>query len=253
MYKNEGRHRCNESTDATPSVHSLSLNLSPLKMPWPSDSDAAPVSASVSSSTLTLPRIQGIMGIHYKNISHVSLNQSPNNVTPYSRPDTQSSSPPPFHKRIRTRTFVQIRKRKKGNEINQLKREEKQKRKKSRTHLRTRAQGMDRVRWVVGLGFWVQGFRCLPWMGLNFFLKDGLGIAPATMQLLQNSANLPMVGKPLYGVVSDSVYIRRQHRLPYVAIGGERSPHPPLLTITAYFLFLKIWWGLLEGSQGGID
>ncbi|WP_108258932.1 hypothetical protein [Mangrovicoccus ximenensis] len=34
----------------------------------------------------------------------------------------------------------------------------------------------------------------------------------STLQLLQNSANLPMVAKPLYGVVSDAVYIRGQHR-----------------------------------------
>lgn len=50
------------------------------------------------------------------------------------------------------------------------------------------------TKWVLGLGFWVQGFRCFPWMGVNFYLKDGLGVFPSTLQLLQNSANLPMVG-----------------------------------------------------------
>lgn len=76
------------------------------------------------------------------------------------------------------------------------------------------------VRRLLGLGFWVQGFRCFAWMGVNFFLKDGLKVAPSTLQLLQNSANLPMVGKPLYGIVSDAVYIRGEHRIPYIAIGG---------------------------------
>lgn len=37
----------------------------------------------------------------------------------------------------------------------------------------------------------------------------------------QNAANLPMVAKPLYGVVSDAFYIQGQHRLPYIALGGK--------------------------------
>ncbi|XP_011015763.1 PREDICTED: probable folate-biopterin transporter 7 [Populus euphratica] len=76
------------------------------------------------------------------------------------------------------------------------------------------------TRRILGLGFWIQGLRCLPWMAINFFLKDGLHVDPSTLQLLQNSANLPMVGKPLYGVVSDAVYISGQHRIPYIAIGA---------------------------------
>ncbi|KAJ6291829.1 hypothetical protein OIU76_023840 [Salix suchowensis] len=76
------------------------------------------------------------------------------------------------------------------------------------------------TRRILGLGFWIQGFRCLPWMAINFFLKDGLHVDPSTLQLLQNSANLPMVGKPFYGVISDAVYISGQHRIPYIAIGG---------------------------------
>lgn len=43
---------------------------------------------------------------------------------------------------------------------------------------------------------------------------------PATLQLLQNSANLPMVAKPLYGIVSDAVYVAGQHRIPYIAVGA---------------------------------
>ncbi|XP_009361128.2 probable folate-biopterin transporter 7 [Pyrus x bretschneideri] len=78
----------------------------------------------------------------------------------------------------------------------------------------------DKIRKLVGLGYWVQGFRCFPWMAVNFFLKDGLHVDPSTLQLLQNSANLPMVAKPLYGVVSDAVYIAGQHRIPYIAFGA---------------------------------
>ncbi|WCJ27741.1 Major facilitator superfamily protein [Euphorbia peplus] len=76
------------------------------------------------------------------------------------------------------------------------------------------------IRGLLGLGFWVQGFRCFPWLAVNFFLKDGLNVDPSTLQILQNSANLPMVGKPLYGVVSDAVYISGQHRIPYIAFGA---------------------------------
>ncbi|KAK7849867.1 probable folate-biopterin transporter 7 [Quercus suber] len=76
------------------------------------------------------------------------------------------------------------------------------------------------TRKILGFGFFVQGFRCFPWMAVNFFLKDGLNVDPSTLQLLQNSANLPMVAKPFYGVVSDAVYISGQHRIPYIAIGA---------------------------------
>ncbi|KAI3908036.1 hypothetical protein MKW98_003681 [Papaver atlanticum] len=72
---------------------------------------------------------------------------------------------------------------------------------------------------ILGFGYWVQGLRCFPWMAVNFYLKDGLHLDPSSLQILMNSANLPMVGKPLYGVISDAVYINGQHRIPYIAIG----------------------------------
>ncbi|KAK8651029.1 hypothetical protein V6N13_140647 [Hibiscus sabdariffa] len=77
-----------------------------------------------------------------------------------------------------------------------------------------------RIRSLLGVGYWVQGFRGFPWMVVNFFLKDSVKVDPSTLQILQNSANLPMVGKPLYGVVSDAIYISGQHRVPYIAIGA---------------------------------
>lgn len=80
------------------------------------------------------------------------------------------------------------------------------------------SEGMRKL--LLGLGFWVQGFRCFPWMAVNFFLKDGLKVDPSTLQILQSSANLPMVAKPFYGILSDSFYIFGQHRVPYIAIGG---------------------------------
>lgn len=80
---------------------------------------------------------------------------------------------------------------------------------------------VELLRKVLGLGYWVQGLRCFPWLVVSFFLKDGLNVNPSILQILQSSANLPMVGKPIYGLVSDSVYIYGQHRVPYIALGGK--------------------------------
>lgn len=85
------------------------------------------------------------------------------------------------------------------------------------------AAAAARRRLVIGVGFWVQGFRLFPWLGVSFFLKDGMGVAASSLQILQASANLPMVAKPLLGLLSDAVPIRGHRRLPYVAIGGTPS------------------------------
>ncbi|KAF0922884.1 hypothetical protein E2562_002133 [Oryza meyeriana var. granulata] len=47
-----------------------------------------------------------------------------------------------------------------------------------------------------------------------------MGVAASSLQILQASANLPMVAKPLLGLLSDAVPIRGYRRLPYVAIGA---------------------------------
>ncbi|KAJ4785507.1 Major facilitator superfamily protein [Rhynchospora pubera] len=72
---------------------------------------------------------------------------------------------------------------------------------------------------LCGLGYCVQGFRCFPWLGLNFHLAQGIGLSPGALQLVQNFSNLPLVAKPLFGVISDAVYIGGAHRLPYISIG----------------------------------
>lgn len=71
-----------------------------------------------------------------------------------------------------------------------------------------------------GFGYWVQGFRCFPWLALNFHMAHSLSLHPAILQLVQNSGNLPMVAKPLYGILSDILYIGGAHRIPYISIGG---------------------------------
>lgn len=73
---------------------------------------------------------------------------------------------------------------------------------------------------LCGFGYWVQGFRCFPWLALNFHMAHNLKLPPSTLQLVQNSGNLPMVAKPLYGILSDAIYVGGAHRLPYLSAGG---------------------------------
>jgi hypothetical protein len=43
------------------------------------------------------------------------------------------------------------------------------------------------------------------------------------MQFLMASAGLPAIAKPIYGIISDSVYIRGAHRLPYLMIASKET------------------------------
>jgi hypothetical protein len=43
------------------------------------------------------------------------------------------------------------------------------------------------------------------------------------MQFLISTAMLPMIAKPVYGLISDSVYIRGAHRVPYLIIAGRHA------------------------------
>ena len=85
---------------------------------------------------------------------------------------------------------------------------------------------------ILGLGFWVRGFRTFPWMAVNFYLKDGLKVSPSGLQVLLNFSNIPLVGKPLYGFLSDFVCVRGEYRLPYVAMGGIFSNYVTNFLIT---------------------
>ncbi|CAH9137295.1 unnamed protein product [Cuscuta epithymum] len=73
---------------------------------------------------------------------------------------------------------------------------------------------------LCGFGYWIQGFRLFPWLALNFHMAHGMKMNPSTLQFVQNSGNLPFVAKPLYGILSDALYIGGAHRLPYISIGA---------------------------------
>ena len=83
--------------------------------------------------------------------------------------------------------------------------------------------GSNQMLLLCGLGYWVQGFRCFPWLALNFHMAHYLNLHPSLLQLVQNSGNLPMVAKPLYGILSDALYIGGARRVPYISIGGMLS------------------------------
>ncbi|KAH6816117.1 Major facilitator superfamily protein [Perilla frutescens var. hirtella] len=72
---------------------------------------------------------------------------------------------------------------------------------------------------LCALGYYVNGFRGFPWLALNFHMANNLNMHPSTLQLVQNSSNLPMVAKPFYGILSDALYIGGAHRIPYVSVG----------------------------------
>ncbi|KAG8369766.1 hypothetical protein BUALT_Bualt14G0047800 [Buddleja alternifolia] len=72
---------------------------------------------------------------------------------------------------------------------------------------------------LCGFGYFVNGFRGFPWLALNFHMAHNLNMHPSTLQLVQNCGNLPMVAKPLYGILSDALYIGGAHRIPYISVG----------------------------------
>jgi hypothetical protein len=73
---------------------------------------------------------------------------------------------------------------------------------------------------LVVLGYCTQGFRCFPWLAMSYYFKDTLQVAPGTMQFLISTATLPMVAKPIYGIISDSIFIGGSHRVPYLVFAG---------------------------------
>jgi hypothetical protein len=65
-------------------------------------------------------------------------------------------------------------------------------------------------------------------------------VAPGEMQFLMSTAALPMVAKPIYGIISDSVYIKGAHRVPYLVIAGE-----DFMYLFSFFFF---FWKLVKDA-----
>lgn len=66
----------------------------------------------------------------------------------------------------------------------------------------------------------VQGILGLARLAVSFFLKDDLGLSPATVAALTGVAALPWTIKPLFGFVSDGLPIGGYRRRPYLVLSG---------------------------------
>ncbi|XP_012077640.1 probable folate-biopterin transporter 8, chloroplastic isoform X1 [Jatropha curcas] len=143
-------------------------------------------------------RPQNLSRLHLRSIQCSFQNQNPNTLKRPANPKTHLFgviTPGPV--------FTQKGNTRRGNEEN-----------------RGFAQvGSQQMAVLCGFGYWVQGFRCFPWLALNFHMANNLNLQPLTLQLVQHCGNLPMVAKPLYGILSDAIYIGGAHRIPYILIG----------------------------------
>lgn len=62
-------------------------------------------------------------------------------------------------------------------------------------------KGCQQMSVLCGFGYWMNGFRCFHWLGLNFHMAISLSMHPSTLQLVQNIGNLPLVAKPRLDIV----------------------------------------------------
>jgi hypothetical protein len=69
-------------------------------------------------------------------------------------------------------------------------------------------------------------------------MAHNLNLHPSQLQLLQISGNLPMVAKPLYGLLSDAFYIGGAHRVPYILMGGLLSYISSALSSLCFSAFI---------------
>ncbi|MFM7470008.1 MAG: folate/biopterin family MFS transporter [Nodosilinea sp.] len=70
------------------------------------------------------------------------------------------------------------------------------------------------------LVYFVQGVLGLARLAVSFFLKDDLGLSPASVAALTGIAALPWTIKPLFGMMSDGLPVLGYRRRPYLIISG---------------------------------
>ncbi|KAI3437574.1 hypothetical protein D9Q98_000027 [Chlorella vulgaris] len=73
---------------------------------------------------------------------------------------------------------------------------------------------------AIALVYLVQGLLGLSRLAVFVFLKDTLGLAPATVALITSSGYAPWMIKPLYGFLSDAVPLFGYRRCSYLAVCG---------------------------------
>ncbi|MBU6228913.1 MAG: folate/biopterin family MFS transporter [Cyanobacteria bacterium REEB459] len=70
------------------------------------------------------------------------------------------------------------------------------------------------------LVYFVQGVLGLARLAISFFLKDDLGLSPASVAALTGIAALPWTIKPLFGMMSDGLPVLGYRRRPYLILSG---------------------------------
>ncbi len=70
------------------------------------------------------------------------------------------------------------------------------------------------------LVYFVQGVLGLARLGVNFFLKDELGLSPAQVSAMLGIVTLPWVIKPVFGFLSDGLPLFGYRRRPYLVLSG---------------------------------
>ncbi|XP_072999565.1 probable folate-biopterin transporter 4 [Typha latifolia] len=83
--------------------------------------------------------------------------------------------------------------------------------------------------WIVSLIYFTQGFRSFVWTAVSYQLKDILKLSPSASQFLVSVAYFPWSIKPIYGILSDCIPIRRRKRVPYLIIATVLSLIPWLV------------------------
>ncbi|ONK81604.1 uncharacterized protein A4U43_C01F31020 [Asparagus officinalis] len=85
--------------------------------------------------------------------------------------------------------------------------------------------------WLVIVIYFTQGFRSFVWTAVSYQMKDVLKLSPSASQFVVSVAYVPWSIKPLYGILSDCIPIRRKRRKPYLVLGltSLRSSHNYLM------------------------
>eukprot|EP00039_Didymoeca_costata_P003040 m.64732 g.64732 ORF g.64732 m.64732 type:complete len:453 (+) comp11670_c0_seq2:204-1562(+) len=95
---------------------------------------------------------------------------------------------------------------------------------------------VEKVEWpfltVLFAVYFAQGFRSFSSLAMQHFFKSHLELGPAEIQAWLSLAAIPWSIKPLYGIASDCLPIRGQHRKPYLIIGG-------ILAVAAWLLLYR--------------
>ncbi|XP_028797283.1 probable folate-biopterin transporter 4 [Neltuma alba] len=83
--------------------------------------------------------------------------------------------------------------------------------------------------WLICSIYFTQGFRSFVWTAISYQLKDKLKLSPSASQYVSSVAFFPWSVKPLYGILSDCIPIRRRKRIPYLVIATVLSLVPWLI------------------------